>query len=472
MNTVQIAGDSREPVGSEGASLKRTDKKYDDDEEPLRSELFNAVQMEEYGRILAASHRLKPGHAPDRLLARLTGNEHILVDVCSLLLSAAAAKLRIAPAGEWLLDNFYLIEEHIRIAKRHLPKGYSRELPRLLGGPSAGLPRVYDLALEIIAHGDSRVDPESLSRFVAAYQTVGSLKLGELWAIPIMLRLSLIENLRRVAIRIADRRNKQNLAGGWADKMVATAERDPKNLILVIADMARSEPPMSSAFVAELARRLQTRGSSLALPLTWMEQQLAGSEQTIERLVEMENRQQAADQVSVSNSIGSLRFLAELDWREFVETMSAVENTLRGDPDGVYGRMEFATRDRYRHSVEKIAKRSGLSENEVARLAVELARAAPADAGGPAVHVGFYPAGRGSALLNRKAKGRQGTIEPPRTGSRSLPLFLYAGAIMLLTALFTWLLMVTVEPDGLPGPLFALVVIMATVSGLLYGLLF
>src|SRR4029434_2045910 len=98
---------------------------------------------------------------------------------------------------------FYLIEEQIRTAKRHLPKGYSRELPRLSTGPSAHLPRVYDLAFEAISHGDGRIDAETLSRFIAAYQTVTPLKVGELWAIPIMLRLALIENLRRVGTRVA-----------------------------------------------------------------------------------------------------------------------------------------------------------------------------------------------------------------------------------------------------------------------------
>ena len=127
----------------------------------------------------------------------------MLVETCKQLTEAVAASHRMTPAGEWLLDNFYLVEEQIRTARRHLPKGYSRDLPRLADGPSAGLPRVYDIALETIAHGDGRVDPDSLSRFVAAYQTVTPLLLGELWAIPIMLRLALIENLRRVAVRIA-----------------------------------------------------------------------------------------------------------------------------------------------------------------------------------------------------------------------------------------------------------------------------
>src|SRR5947209_3900211 len=361
--------------------------------------------MERHGRSLAVAHRLAPGRSRDQLLARLAGNEEVLVEVCSLLTAAVTANRRITPGGEWLLDNFYLIEEQIRTAKRHLPKGYSRELPRLAGGASAGLPRVYDIALETIAHGDGRVDAESLSRFVAAYQTVDALQLGELWAIPIMLRLALIENLRRVGVRLATGRAERDLANAWADQMMETAEKDPKNLILVIADMARSMPPMGSAFVAEFARRLQGQSPALALALTWIEQQLAESHLTIEQLVQSENQQQAADQVSISNSIGSLRFLSAIDWREFVEAMSVVESVLRQDPSGIYGAMEFATRDRYRHATERIAKEGRLSQAEVAAKAIELARASATRKASDdrSAHVGFYLIDKGLPELEGAA---------------------------------------------------------------------
>src|SRR5712691_6794731 len=164
-------------------------RKYSGDELPLRSELFSADQMKEHGKTLAGSHKLSKEGAANPLLARLSENEDVLISVYGVLTEVAKAERRIAPAGEWFLDNFYLIEEQIRTAKRHLPKSYSSGLTRLMNGPSAGLQREYDIALETISHGDGRVDPESLSRFVASYQNVTPLKLGELWAIPIMLRL-------------------------------------------------------------------------------------------------------------------------------------------------------------------------------------------------------------------------------------------------------------------------------------------
>ena len=372
---------------------------------------------------------------------------------------AVKANRRITPAGEWLLDNFYLIEEQIRTAKRHLPKGYSRELPRLLNGSSAGLPRVYDIALETISHGDGRVDPGSLSSFVAAYQTITGLTLGELWAIPIMLRLALIENLRRAATRIAADRIDRNRADYWADQMMEIAEKDPKNLILVIADMARSSPPMASAFVAEFARRLQGQSPALALPLTWIEQRLSESGLTIEQSVQSENQQQAVDQVSISNSIGSLRFLGAMDWRTFVETMSVVEQTLREDPAAAYGKMDFATRDHYRHVVEKMARSSRLSEREVARHAIHLAQQGASGNGGDdrETHVGFYLIDKGVPQLERAAEVRLSSAEALQRTSGRFPSLLYVGTIVLMSVLFTGGLLAQAYAEDVEGWFLALV---------------
>src|SRR5690606_3218297 len=240
-------------------------------EPPLRAQLFSAEQMEVHGRVLAKSHRVRRKSGPDLLLARLDANQKLLDRACTLLTEAVHAGRTATPASEWLLDNSYLVEDQIAIARRHLPKGYSRELPQLDHGPSAGLPRVYDLALNAISHGDGRVDGEGLVRFVSAYQAVTPLKLGELWAIPIMLRLALIENLRRIGTRIIEDRVDRSHAEDWAERLGDIAESDPRHLVLVIADMVRSQPPARSSFVAEFARRLQGRSSELALPLTWVE---------------------------------------------------------------------------------------------------------------------------------------------------------------------------------------------------------
>jgi cyclic beta-1,2-glucan synthetase len=421
---------------------KTPDDDIDPAEEfPLRSELFSAAQMAAHGKHLASRHVLSKKGGPDRLLSRLSENATIIADTCAELTAAIKAGRQITPASEWLLDNFYLIEEQIRTARRHLPKDYSKELPRLSNADADGTPRVYQIALEIISHGDGRVDPESLTRFVDAYQEVAPLKLGELWAIPIMLRLALIENLRRVAARVYDNRAQRDRANTWADQMVETAEKNPSDLILLVADMARSGQAMNSAFVAELARRLQGQSPSLTLALQWVTTRLADAGLTIEQQIQAEIGQLAAGQVSISNSIGSLRFLGTMDWQEFVETMSAVEQTLRQDPAGVYAKMDFSTRDNYRHVIEKLAKNCEHSEVAVAETALALAlENRDLAAGGldeRTRHVGYYLIGKGLHVLERRLAVRFSPSEALQRNARGAPLSTYLGAIVLFTSLFT-----------------------------------
>ena len=397
---------------------------------PLRAALFSTEQMKQHGRTLAGLHRIGRGGSPGQLLRRLEDNEAVLTEVYQLLTAAIQTRRRIAPAGEWLLDNFYLIEEQIVTIQRHFPKAYSLELPRLIEGASSGFPRVYDIALEIVSHSDGRLDMEALAGFVNAYQSVTILKMGELWAIPAMLRLALIENLRRVGATMVIGTIDRISADYWADKLTEVAEKKPTRLISVISDMVRSIPAMSNSFVTEFARRLQGRGSALRLPVRWVEERLMESGLMMADVVQSEIQQQAADQVSISNSITSLRLLDKEDWREFVEATSVVESILRQDPAQVYPKMDFPTRDRYRHAIEDSAKRSGRSEEAVAAGVIEksLAASAVPDSDCRTRHVGFH--------LVRNVRG-------PLRG------ILYAGSIGLVASVMTALLLFKNESSGL-----------------------
>ncbi|MBL0744875.1 GH36-type glycosyl hydrolase domain-containing protein [Chryseolinea lacunae] len=433
---------------------------------PLRSELFSTEQMEQLAQHLAATHTVSTEQAPELLLKRLAENESILFHVTSLLHDSVREKKAITPAGEWLLDNFYLIEDQIRIGKRYLPKGYSKGLPRLSNGPAAGFPRVYDIAIQIISHSDGRVDINSLSSFIAAYQKVNFLTLGELWAIPILLRLALLENLSRVAARIAVDRVDADLATEWGDRVIQTAEENPKDLVITIADMARSNPPMVSAFVAEFTRKLQWKGLDLTLPLTWLEQHLSEIATTINLMVLQENQKQAADQLSMSNSINSLRFLAKMDWREFVETMSIVEQTLLSDVDGVYPKMDFYTRDNYRHAVEKIAKRSTLSEYEVARTAIDLARSSAASNPSDTrkAHVGYYLVGRGVTQTEKASKMKLNSFQALERFLSKSARVLYFSVALLIVAVVSYAFISKAYDDGLRDTLLIVIGVLATLG--------
>ncbi len=405
---------------------------------PLRTELFTIDQLTRHAKALATNVTVDRREQSNRLLSELDANEQVLRAFNRVTLTVTPSR-RVTPAAEWLLDNFYLIEEQIQLARRHLPKGYSRELPRLVRGASAGLPRVYDMALELITHTDAQIDAPPLNAFVAAYQTVSPLKLGELWAIPIMLRLGLIENLQRIATRLATAREDRDLADHWVDRLQEVAEKTPSQLVVVVADMAQADLPVTSAFVAEFCQRLARHSPVLHLARNWLEQRLGEHGLSIEHLIQLESQSQAADQVSVSHSIASLRLLSALDWKEFVEGQSRVEATLRTDPAGVYARMDFATRDRYRHAIEFLSRHGKLPETEVAERAIQLAAERARQGGNEdrGAHVGFFLIEKGRPQLERAVRARPPLRDLAERGIHRWPLTFYAGGIALLTVLAT-----------------------------------
>lgn len=409
--------------------------RHDRNTELLRSELFSIEQLKRHALALASQHRIDPRPGRDRLLPRLGNNARVLRAAYDVVTATAIPGQRSVPAEAWLLDNYYLIEQQIGLARRHLPRGYSRQLPRLADGPMAGFPRIYDLALELISHMDGRVDSDNSTQFIAAYQSAEPLKLGELWAFPIMLRLALLENLRRVGIRIAQRRAEHDAAISWASRMLAAAESDPKQLIHLLAEFAHADVPLTAPFVEEFYDRLQTQGPAMAFVQTWLEQTLLDQGVTATELSEMAGRTAAATQISIANSIGSLRFIGATDWKQFVESQSHVERILREDPLDSYAGQDFATRDRYRHAIEDVARHSPAHEWAVARAAIALAQTAQHEPNDRSAHVGYYLVDRGRPQLERAVGCRlPWRSRIGRTG-RHVCLLFYLGAILLLSAL-------------------------------------
>ena len=421
-------------------------------EPPLRAELFGVEQLARHAEALAAKHQIATALGANRLLARLNHNEQVLKAFNRATLEVDKSR-RVTPAAEWLLDNFYLVEEQIQMARRHLPREYSRELPRLTNGQSAGLLRVYDIVLELISHVDAEIDAALLTSFVAAYQKVSVLKLGELWAIPIMLRLGLIENLQRITTGLEQARHDRNLANVWVDRLQAMAEKNPSQLVIVVADMARTDLPLSSSFVAEFCQRLSHLNPVLHLARSWLEQRLLEQGLSIEQLVHRESQSQASDQISVSHSIASLRSLGAIDWKEFLETLSMVEQTLRTDPADVYTDMDFATRDLYRHAVESLARQSRFSETEVAQKTVALAQEHAGQEGREdrEAHVGFYLIGKGRTVLERAIAARKPWKTFVERSICRFPFAFYAGGISLLTLAATFAFIVQAQTLGVDG---------------------
>ena len=438
------------------------------DTELLRSELFSIEQLKRHAIVLAGQHKINPRAGADKLLSRLKDNTRVISAAYEVITKANAhydsSVQRPVPAEAWLLDNYYLIEQQIILARRHLPRGYSKQLPRLIGGNSDGFPRIYDLALALISHMDGRVDSENATQFIVAYQTVHPLMLGELWAFPTMLQMALLENLRRVAVRIAKKREERDIAITWADRMLVIAEKEPNQLIQLLAELAKADIPLTASFVEEFYSRLQHQSTAMAFVQTWVDQQLLLQGVTATKLLESASLTAAANQISIANSIGTLRFIERMNWNNWVESLSAVEQILRQDPVNMYAAQDFTTRDRYRHAVEDIARvatKSKLSVNphafaghclhtelEVANAAVSLAQAAYANKQAQGLneanrseHVGYYLVDDGVLLLEDMMGCHNPWILRCKRICKPYHLLLYLGPILVFTCGITALIL-------------------------------
>jgi cyclic beta-1,2-glucan synthetase len=403
------------------------------DEKPFQAEFFSVERLEQYAQTLAAKHKTVTRKGRAQLLPRLEDNGRKLEAAYRSLVEAIREGRAISPAAEWLVDNYHIVEEQLREIREDLPKSYYHELPKLAEGELQGYPRIYSVALALIAHTDSRLDTNTLQRFIRAYQTVAPLSIGELWAVAITLRLALLENLRRLAIAIARARAERDDADKLADKLLELASLQPANVMSFLNERIGKQEELPQTFLVQLVQRLREQHPSVMPVMDWIEKQLAPQGTTVEQAIHSEHQRQAAAQVTVGNIITSMRLLSTLDWNDFFEKVSLIEPLLGKDPAGVYSRMEFASRDRYRHVVERISKRTRANELEIAQATVDLAAQSKQE--GPEKHVGYYLIDAGLTHLENNFGYQPRTVERFRRFLLRHPTATYLGTLAFLTLL-------------------------------------
>ncbi len=354
--------------------------------------------------------RLALGHAIGResrtgteLYRRLDGARQEVRDACRDLTEAVRMELATPPTAEWILDNEYVLESNARDVRANLPLAFVRQLPRLQGGRSSGLPRIYDIARQLVTDVELRLDKENISSFIDAYQAAGPLAIGELWALPQMLRIAIIENIRALAARAAAELHEREIADFWAGRLIRANRRSPEQLFAILAELSAAQPAPSAYLAGQLVGSLYDEEAALVLVQGWLER---AYHQPLREINLREQNRQTRDQITVGNAFASLRRLALLDWRQIFEHTSRVEQALRGDPAGIYPGMDFDTRDRYRRMVEELSRLSGLTEDDVTRQAIALATEAVIAPGGDTRrrHVGTYLVGDGGPLLARRLR--------------------------------------------------------------------
>jgi cyclic beta-1,2-glucan synthetase len=422
-----------------------------DTDEPFRAELLSVERLADCARLLAGEQQERPRGIPHASFTKVVDRAAESLAAFNETMTEAVRQQRpISSAIEWFLDNYYLIQEQIREVRSDLPSGYAEELQPLPDGPWRGFPRVFEAAVELISHTDSRLDNDYLTRFVMAYQEKSPLSIGEVWAVPIMLRIALVENLRRLAREVGRSYANENAADAWADRLLLAVQDDPDKVPGLVNELREGFDDAPAGFHMRLAQRLQ--GLDLEIPsvVRWMELSLARTGTTLEGAMLAELGHRTANQASIANSITSLRFLTANDWSLFFEEASVVERILREDPTGAYARMDFESRDRYRHALENFAKHCPYSEIDVAEAAVASARQAlerdPSDA--VRGHVGYHLISGGRYEFERRMKYEPIRRELWHRGPLARRSLLYWGSFATMTLLVTGALGYYVVREG------------------------
>ena len=428
---------------------------------PVRSEIFGAQRFAQHGRSLGLTHVAQPaGWAGAGFFPRLRGNIRMLRQAQRTIAALTADGYEPSPASLWLLDNFHLIEAQLLAIHEGLPRSFFRALPVLRDEPLAGLPRIYGVAWAFVAHTDSAFDEELLVHYLCAYQESRELVLSEMWALPTTLRVVLVENLRRLAERLATHKAARELANRCSDRIEAGAT-PPLEPLLALA-RARGA---GDAFLIQLVHRLQDRasGASERVPeavRTWLQDAMPQPAAALAR----QNAEQTADNLSVSNAVNSLRAIGDADWPQIVAHTSQLMRLMLGAP--LFAAEHHATRDDTLHGIERLARRSGRSEMQVARTLLGLMDDAAVPNGDGAV-AGHWLQGPGRATLTRALGLREAWRTAARAARRHLVLPLYLGTVVL----GSWALVAALLQPGQPLPGLALALLVWPASEAVIALL-
>ncbi len=329
--------------------------------------ILDTERLRQKARELALKHDPRPARRPSkRLRLEFHANIQSLRAFVRYLQEFPANCSQ--PAEEWLLDNAEFIEELEIAIRRQLSGAYLRRLPTLRKSHEL---RVQSICADYLEHVDGNLEAESFVAYINAYQDVSVLTIAEAWSIPLVLRMALTRRLAGVMKLVRERREICVQVERFLAKM-DPSKLDPASLNKALEE-AGQDIPLSGAWMVHLISHLREWADDSASMREWLMCKLENSEDSLDRIVSYEHLLQASFQVTAGNLFGSLRKVERWDWHELFEEISMVERTLRGESAGVYPLLDFSSRDTLRKRVELLARRFRVTENLVAKQAVELA---------------------------------------------------------------------------------------------------
>lgn len=363
----------------------------------IKGALLDTQQLEDYLRKIASGHVLQDkSNKYTYPIPRLKENFEFITEVYNLLNEHIKLKLPIHPAGEWILDNFYIIDETVKTVTKELTlKKYTNFLG-IANGPYAGFARIYVLASEIVAYTDGKINGKNLEVLLKAYEDKKTLSMDEIWNINTFLRVALIENIREACEKIYSAQLQKYKVENIIERLVENKSKDElqfKN-IGEYKTKVIEQGEMKYPFIEYMSYRLKQYGKKAYPFLNILEEQVNKMGTEISEVIKKEHFDIAVRKVSVGNCIISIKNINRINMIEIFEKINGVEEILKKDPVKVYSKMDYKTRIYYRNKLKEISKKTKISEIYIARKCLELSsieyEKSNMDSNNKKAHVGYY----------------------------------------------------------------------------------
>ncbi len=360
--------------------------------------ILTTQELEKYLEKIGTTHDLTAKTSKQTYpIPRLLENYSVIKNVYEILNEHVKLKISIHPAGEWILDNFYIIEETVKTIRKELTLKKYTNFVGLKNGQFAGFARVFVLASEIVNCTDNKIRTENLEKYLTAYQTKKTLNMDEIWNIGIFLQLAIIENIRQICERIYISQIEKLKVELIVESLIEKKSISKFKTFKLNRNL-RKFSDEKYPFIEYMSYKLKRYGKKTEKYLQVLEEIVEKTGNTVGEIIKKEHFEIANRRVSIGNCITSIKKIQRINFLEIFEKINGVEEILKLDPAGVYDKMDYKTKDSYRQAIKEISKKSKISEIYIARKMLELAKKGH----GKRQHIGYYLFDKNKNILYQK----------------------------------------------------------------------
>ena len=378
---------------------------------PLSSKgiVLEKKKLEEYLEKIASDHVLQNYSSKETYpIPRLKDNFEIITKTYDLLNSHIKIGIPIHPAGEWILDNYYIVEEEVKQIIQELSLKKYINFLGIANGNDKGYARIYVLACEIVAYTNGCIESKNISNYIKAYQSKKTLNMEEIWNINLFFKIALIDNIANVCSKIYWSQMQKYKVENILERLVENKSKNNQTFKMTkeYKNDIKSNGEMKYPFIEYMSYRLKKYGKKSNAFLKILEEQVNKMGTTINEVIKKEHFDIAVKKVLIGNCIKSIKNLQTMNFLEIFEKINGVEEILKKDPANIYIKMDYKTKEYYRNTIKEMSKKTKISELYIARKALELSQKAKAEDNleqeftkNKKIHIGYYLISDGKKLL-------------------------------------------------------------------------